>query len=297
MTSKKSDYSDLWAYLEGNREAIERELKSSVPSAPPEVGTLFNEAAAHVLFSGGKRLRPVLTLLGCEIVGGRPDSVLPAAVAAEFIHTSSLIFDDLPCMDNAPERRGVEAVHERFGEGLAVLVGLAFLSDAYGLISKCDESSPQAQAMAIGEMVQCIGPHGMIGGQAVDLAMACSDGSVRASEEIRNLKTSALMRLTLVVGAILGGGTPGQLESLRRFSILLGEAYQLSDDILDLAEDSAIFSGVNRPLGLQEGIEGLRDALQSKVAQAKAGLADSFPQSTARTCLLQLADYLCERES
>jgi geranylgeranyl diphosphate synthase type II len=297
MTSKKSDYSDLWAYLEDHREAIERELRSRVPSAPPEVGTLFNQAAEYVLFSGGKRLRPILTLLGCELVGGRSRSVLPAAVASEFIHTSSLIFDDLPCMDNATERRGVAAVHERFGEGLAVLVGLAFLSDAYGLISNCNDSSPQAQAMAIREMVECIGPHGMIGGQAVDLAMAGSDGSVRASEEVRNLKTSALMRLTLVVGAILGGGKSEQLESLRRFSISLGEAYQLSDDLLDLAEDSKIFSGVNRPLGLQEGVEGLREALESKVSEAKAGLVDGFPESTARTCLLQLADYLCGRES
>jgi geranylgeranyl diphosphate synthase, type II len=297
MTLGKSDYKELWAYLELHREAIESALHSNVPAAPSKVGTSFNEAAEYCLFSGGKRLRPILTLLGCELVGGIPQSVLPAAVAAEFIHTSSLVFDDLPCMDDAAERRGVESLHQKFGEGMAVLVGLAYLSDAYGLISNCEAGSSATRIAAIREMVECVGPRGMIGGQAVDLVMAGAEEQIRASEDVRNLKTSALMRLTLVVGAILGGGDEHQLDTLRRFATLLGEAYQLSDDVLDLVEDSEIFSGEQRPLGLEAGLDELRSTLKSKVAQAKATLSEGFADSHPRTCLLQVAEYLCDRES
>lgn len=297
MTSQRADHLELWMYLDAHREAIEKQLGGNVPAVPVEVGTRFNEAAEYALFSGGKRLRPLLTLLGCEIVGGNPNVVLPAAVASEFIHTSSLIFDDLPSMDDATERRGKESLHEKFGEGLAVLVGLAFLSDAYGLISKCEGVSPESKGTAILEMVECVGPHGMIGGQAADLALATPGVTECVSEDVRNLKTSALMRMTLVVGAIMGGGKPPQLECLREFATLLGEAYQLSDDLLDLEEDSKIFSGSSKPMGLEGGVEGLKAALQEKVERAKAGLSSGFAESTPRTCLLQIADYLCSRES
>lgn len=297
MASIKSEYAVLWAYLKLHRDAIERELRSRVPKAPQEVGTRFNEAAEYVLFSGGKRLRPALTLLGCELVGGVPESVLPAAVASEFIHTSSLIFDDLPSMDDATERRGIESLHEKFGEGLAVLVGLAFLNESYRLIDECAEASFENRVLALKETVECIGPGGMIGGQAVDLAIARDENGNRASEETRNLKTSALMRLTIVVGAILGGADDTQLANLRGFAIALGEAYQLSDDILDLKEDAEIFSGESKPLGLEEGIEKLKIALVSKVEHSKSILTSNFTESASRTCLLQLADYLCARES
>lgn len=297
MTSQRAEHLELWMYLDAHRDAIEKQLEGNVPAVPVEVGTHFNEAAEYALFSGGKRLRPLLTLLGCEIVGGNPRMVLPAAAASEFIHTSSLIFDDLPSMDDAPERRGKESLHEKFGEGLAVLVGLAFLSDAYGLISRCEEASPETKGAAILEMIECVGPHGMIGGQAADLALAVSGVTERVSEDVRNLKTSALMRLTLVVGAILGGGTPTQLECLREFAILLGEAYQLSDDLLDLEEDSKIFSGTSKPMGLEGGIEELKAALHEKVEKAKDRLSSGFAESTPRTCLLQVADYLSSRES
>jgi len=297
MSSQRAEHLELWMYLDAHRESIERELRGNVPAAPREVGTRFNEAAEYGLFSGGKRLRPLLTFLGCEIVGGNPGSVLPAAVAAEFIHTSSLIFDDLPSMDDARERRGMESLHERFGEGLAVLVGLAFLNDAYGLILKCEGASHEARRDAIIEMAECIGPRGMIGGQAADLALASGDSGERVSEDVRNLKTSALMRLTLVVGAILGGGSSSQIECLREFAVLLGEAYQLSDDLLDLEEDSKIFSGSSRPMGLEAGLEDLRATLREKVDKAKARLSADFMHSNPRMCLLQMADYLCSRES
>jgi geranylgeranyl diphosphate synthase type II len=92
---------DLWKYVEKHKPQIEESLREHLPLAPPQVETRFNEAVRYALFSGGKRLRPVLTLLGAELFGGKPEDIMPVAAAVEFIHTSSLIFDDLPCMDNA----------------------------------------------------------------------------------------------------------------------------------------------------------------------------------------------------
>ena len=125
---------ELWQYVEKHRAEIEKSLREFLPLAPPQIETKFNEAVEYALFSGGKRLRPVLTLLGAELVGGNAEQVIPAAVAGEFIHTSSLIFDDLPAMDNASERRGKTSLHEKFGEGLAILVAIGFLNSAYGLV-------------------------------------------------------------------------------------------------------------------------------------------------------------------
>src|SRR5207237_7168343 len=124
----------LWQYVEKYRPSIEKSLREHLPLAPPKIETKFNEAVEYALFSGGKRLRPVLTLLGAELFGGKPEIILPAASAVEFIHTSSLIFDDLPCMDNSPERRGKTSLHEKFGEGLAILVAIGFLNSAYSLV-------------------------------------------------------------------------------------------------------------------------------------------------------------------
>ncbi|MBA3634709.1 MAG: polyprenyl synthetase family protein, partial [Acidobacteria bacterium] len=124
---------DLWKYAEDKKPQIETALREHLPFAPVHIETRFNEAVEYALFSGGKRLRPVLTLLGAELVGGTSDLIVPSAVAVEFIHTSSLIFDDLPCMDDSNERRGKTSLHEKFGEGLAVLVGIGFLNAAYNL--------------------------------------------------------------------------------------------------------------------------------------------------------------------
>ena len=134
MIEEKQEKAELWQYIEKHRAQIEKSLREHLPLAPPKIETRFNEAVEYALFSGGKRLRPVLTLLGAELFGGKPELMMPAAVAGEFIHTSSLIFDDLPCMDNAPERRGKTSLHEKFGEGLAVLVAIGFLNASYGLI-------------------------------------------------------------------------------------------------------------------------------------------------------------------
>jgi geranylgeranyl diphosphate synthase type II len=306
MTEQKprmiTEKSDLWKYVEDKMPQIEHSLREHLPLAPAKIETKFNEAVEYALFSGGKRLRPVLTLLGAELVGGQSEIIVPAACAVEFIHTSSLIFDDLPCMDNANERRGKTSLHEKYGEGLAVLVAIGFLNASYNLVFVNHKNSPERAIEAHFEIVECVGAAGMIGGQSVDLAFAKnanSNGYLNEdyeSEIVRNLKTSALMRLALRVGAILAGANHQELTHLSRFAGLLGGAYQLSDDLLDLEEDGEIFS-VNKTFAANRGIDAARLKLQTIVEEANQVLIENYSPSDARNCLIQLTDYLAEREN
>jgi geranylgeranyl diphosphate synthase type II len=294
--------SDLWKYVEDKMPQIEQSLREHLPLAPAKIETKFNEAAEYALFSGGKRLRPVLTLLGAELVGGQSEIIVPAACAVEFIHTSSLIFDDLPCMDNSNERRGKTSLHEMYGEGLAVLVAIGFLNAAYNLVFVNHKNSPERAIEAHFEIVECVGAAGMVGGQSVDLALAKgtnSNDSLTVDydfETVRNLKTSALMRLALRVGAILAGANHQELTHLSRFAGLLGDAYQLSDDLLDLEEDAQMFS-VNKTFAADKGLDLAQSKLQTIVEEAKQILIENYSPTEARDCLIQLTDYLAKRKN
>jgi len=300
MIDENIKKSDLWQYVEEHKPLIENALREHLPLAPPNIETQFNEAVKYALFSGGKRLRPVLTLLGAELVGGKTDLVVPSAVAVEFIHTSSLIFDDLPCMDNSIERRGKTSLHEKFGEGLAVLVAIGFLNAAYGLVFVNHTGMPERAMAAHAEIVQCVGAAGMVGGQSVDLALAKGAGVIKHSdfetESIKNLKTSALMRLALRLGAILASANYLELAHLSRFAELLGDAYQLSDDLLDLEEDGEIFQS-KTTFALNQSQDTAHLKLKTIIEEAKRVLVENFPSNEARSCLIQLTDYLAERKT
>ncbi len=301
MEKQTENFTELWQYVERHKPQIETALREHLPLAPPNIETQFNEAVEYALFSGGKRLRPVLTLLGAELVGGKTDSIVLSACAVEFIHTSSLIFDDLPCMDNANERRGKTSLHEKFGEGLAVLVAIGFLNAAYGLVFVNHNGMHERAMSAHAEIVECVGASGMVGGQSVDLALAKGAGANYktdyAAESVRNLKTSALMRLALRTGAILAGANYLELAHLSRFAELLGDAYQLSDDLIDLEEDDEIFSENLKTFAISEGKNSANLHLKAIVEKAKHILVENFQSNEARSCLIQLTDYLAERKA
>jgi geranylgeranyl diphosphate synthase, type II len=300
MEKQTENFSDLWQYIELHKPQIEAALREYLPLAPPNIETQFNEAAEYSLFSGGKRLRPVLTLLGAELVGGKTDLIVPSAVAVEFIHTSSLIFDDLPAMDNSRQRRGKTSVHEKFGEGLAILVAIGFLNAAYGLIFVNHSGMPERAMAAHAEIIECVGASGMVGGQSVDLALAKSAGGTNGNFEsdlTRNLKTSALMRLAMRIGAILAGANYLELAHLSHFAELLGNAYQLSDDLIDLEEDGAIIPESAKSFAADEGKTSFNLHLKQIVEEAKLILVENFPSNQARSCLIQLTDYLAERKT
>lgn len=289
---------NLWSYVGGVRPEIERSLCRYLPLAPAVVGEQFNDALSYALFPGGKRLRPVLTLLGAELLGGDRRDVMPAAAAVEFIHTCSLIFDDLPCMDDAVERRGRDALHRRYGQSLAMLVALALLNTSYSLVFEgtCAANSKRA-IRAHAELVECIGTSGMVTGQTVDLARSVAGRE--GFDAVRNLKTSALIRLALRVGAVLSGADNRQLTILTRFSDLLGQAYQISDDVLDLSEDAALAAGDARvaTLAYERGAQNARLRVASMVGQAKDVLLDEFGDVRPARLLCEMADYIATREA
>ena len=295
-----SKFAELWNYVEIAKPEIENALAAHLPNAPLVISTNFNDALHYSLFPGGKRLRPVLTLLGADIVGGKRSKVLPTAAAIEFIHTSSLIFDDLPCMDDAPERRGKTALHQKYGEGTAVLVGLALLNASYGLVFTNVNGNSNQAIRAHAELVKCIGTAGMVGGQSVDLAMAVngySDQNADDFETLKNLKTSALIRMAVTVGAIQSGANNAQIAALTKFSELLGDAYQTTDDLLDLSEDLRLSQTTERhkTFALKQGISEARVRIANLIGDAKKTLKDEFGMVEPTTHLCALADYVTER--
>lgn len=292
----------LWEYMASVRPQVEQALLHHLPLAHDDVETLINDALRYSLFPGGKRLRPVLALLGAEIVGGRAADILPAAVAVEYIHNSSLIFDDLPCMDNASKRRGQTALHLRYGEGLAVLAGLALMNASYGLIFCVPTSNSALAIKAHAALVECIGAHGMVAGQSVDLAdetLTMSNRARAGYNSVRNLKTSALIRLALRIGAILSGASEKQLSALSRFAELIGDAYQTGDDLLDVEEDSALALAAarSRTFALQHGERDTRLHVAALVAAAKETLITEFGKTRPARLLCEMADYIAERKA
>ncbi len=282
-------------YVVEVRPLIEQSLRAHLPLSRSGANAHFNEALEYALFPGGKRIRPLLTLLGAELVGGNRAHVLGAAIAVEFLHNSSLIFDDLPCMDDAATRRGRPALHRKYGEGVAVLVAINLMNAAYGLVIGSAVRHTEVASLACEELVECIGPNGMLGGQAIDLAAragALQETSEDCLEVFRNQKTSALIKLSLRLGAILVGGPPERLTALSKFAELLGNAYQLIDDMMDVNED------VQEQAGAQLVTE-YKDAPALKVAallgQAKETIVAEFGRGSYAELICEVADYVGRR--
>jgi len=228
-------------------------------SAPP---VEVHRAMRYSVFAGGKRLRPILVIAGADVAGAPPDLVLPSACAVELIHTYSLIHDDLPSMDDSAIRRGRPTCHVVFGEAMAVLAGDALHAHAFELLARNAEvpgCTPGRVVRAIRALTLGIGSEGMVGGQVLDLlAVQAGEPAKPATEaavrQIHALKTGALIRASLKIGAILGGAGESDLGTLDRYGEHVGLAFQIIDDILDVV-------GETGKLGKGTGA----DASQSKV--------------------------------
>ncbi len=224
-------------FIAAHGPALETALHHWLPLSEKAGAEPLNEALRYALFPGGKRLRPMLTLIGTKLIAGDMQRALPAACALEFLHTSSLILDDLPAMDDADLRRGRPTVHLACGESMALLAALALFNQAYALLAHT--AAPKVVEKLLAEAAYCLGSDGMIGGQAVDLAMRGGSVGPEALAS-RNLKTTALMRLTMTAGAIACGAAEADVTALARFGECLGLAYQVCDDLLDELGDSKL---------------------------------------------------------
>ncbi|OYW25085.1 MAG: farnesyl-diphosphate synthase [Planctomycetales bacterium 12-60-4] len=195
----------------------------------------LREAMSYSLLAGGKRLRPLLTLLACEAAGGNPLMALPAACALEMVHTYSLIHDDLPAMDDDDFRRGRPTNHKVFGEALAILAGDALLTLAFEVVAR-DVQPAAAAAACCADLASAAGDCGMVAGQVVDIeAETMGLSTVTELEAIHRRKTGRLITCALTMGGRIAQVDAHSLEVLRKFGQCVGLAFQITDDLLDVS--------------------------------------------------------------
>ncbi|HVG17450.1 MAG TPA: polyprenyl synthetase family protein [Blastocatellia bacterium] len=291
----------LLNFIEGHRQSVEDALAESLPLSFHMNAGRLNEALHYAVFPGGKRMRPMLTIIAARAAGSSTQRALPAACAIEFLHTSSLILDDLPGMDDAAMRRGRAALHLAFSEGIAMLAALALLNQSYALLARAASGGGAYDAMGrvITEATRCVGADGMIGGQAADIDTPTA-GNSRDALTTRNLKTTALMRLTMTAGAIAASASQSEVAALAQFGECIGIAYQIYDDLLDelgSSEETGKPAGQDarhlRPSFVTElGVEGANSMAASLVGQAKAAVVGKFGDNEETRLLADAADFI-----
>lgn len=269
-------------YLQNQKALVDRKLEEIIPSEstyPPGI----HQAMRYSLLSGGKRVRPILCLAACEAVGGDAESALPVACAMELIHTYSLIHDDLPSMDNDDLRRGKPTNHKVFGEAVAVLAGDALLTFVFYILSHHSRKiglDSDITLKIIEEISLAAGTMGMIGGQVVDLESENQEIDLARLEYIHTHKTGALIRCAIVCGALQGGASADQIAKTRSYGEIIGLAFQIIDDILDI-------KGEEGKLGKNIGSDLLRE---KATYPAYLGLSESMnqAQNLLKTALSEL---------
>jgi len=230
---------DLKSYLSSKKEQINEALESIFENTSSKI----EKAMKYSLMAGGKRIRPVLCLAAAETLGGKDQDVIRAACALEMIHTYSLIHDDLPAMDNDKIRRGQPTCHMAFDEATAILAGDALLTLAFEVLSSMEfiqENHVLNWMNVIYTISTAVGYKGMIEGQMQDMV---GEGHLLCLEDLENmhtLKTGALIEASVAVGAILGKGSPDQIQKLRTYAKNIGLAFQVTDDLLDVEGDPNI---------------------------------------------------------
>ena len=207
---------------------------------PAALDPHFEEALRHVLDNPGSLVRPRMVFQVATAYGLDAAAAKDLAIALEYFHTASLLFDDLPCMDNASERRGVPCVHLAFGETGAILAALALINRAYALIWRAvSGSSPHVQSRALAYIEQCLGLEGLLNGQSLDLHYATLPHNRETTEKIARGKTVSLIRLTLVLPAMLDGASAREIQLLERIALYWGLGYQMVDDLKDVLGSAA----------------------------------------------------------
>jgi geranylgeranyl diphosphate synthase type II len=220
----------------------------------------------HLLFPGGKRLRPVFALAAAEAVGGRAAVAMPIAVAVELVHTYSLIHDDLPCMDDDVLRRGRPTVHIAYDEATAVLAGDALLAEAFAALTASAAEGAEAEAalFAVRTLAEAAGAAGLVGGQVDDLLFS-SESETQGTDHVRlasihSRKTAALFQAAILGGAALAGASESERTTLDAFARDVGIAFQIADDLLDAdSEEAASILRVQGIEDAKQGAEGLLD--------------------------------------
>ncbi len=269
------------------------------------------EAMRHATLGGGKRLRPFLLIEAARLFGHEGDGVLRAACAVEMIHCYSLVHDDLPQMDDDDLRRGRPTVHRAFDEATAILAGDALLTLAFDTLADPDtHPDGTVRAELVLRLARAAGPGGMVGGQILDLAAegrwttdgpptALTDGEIR---RLQAMKTGALLRWPLEAGAVMAGASRDDVARLGRFGAIVGLAFQIADDVLDVeasAEDMGKATGKDaaRGKGTLVALHGL-DAMKAELVRlVEAAAAELAPFGSTGDTLVEAARFIAERRN
>lgn len=224
-------------------------INNALEAFLPEGDDKVSQAMRYSVRNGGKRVRPQLTLEFCKVCSGDPKKALPFACAVEFIHTYSLIHDDLPCMDDDDFRRGRPSCHVAFGEANALLAGDGLLTLAFLTICKA-ELPAEYIVKACSVLSRAAGVCGMIGGQVMDLENEGKAVGTETLEKTDELKTGELIRCACELGCIAAGADDKQIDAARRYARGIGIAFQIVDDILDVTSDTET---LGKPVGSDDG--------------------------------------------
>ncbi|MHB0975674.1 MAG: polyprenyl synthetase family protein [Candidatus Aquicultorales bacterium] len=287
------------SYPEATRELVEAGLRLYFPDGDPPI---LREAMAHSLFSGGKRFRGILVIETARTFGFDAERALPTACAVEFIHTYSLIHDDLPAIDDDEMRRGKPTCHIAFGEDIAILAGDALFAEAFDLIAgEQTADEPERILRVVGEIANATGVKGMVGGQAVDVLSSGREVDAGTLRFIHHKKTGALIRASVRAGALLAGVGGRSLSLLTDYAENLGLAFQVTDDILDVVGDSALLGKTPGSDERQKkatypavfGLEKAYEVARESTEAAKSALAELGVEGSI---LGGLADFVYERQ-
>ncbi|WP_218082492.1 polyprenyl synthetase family protein [Anthocerotibacter panamensis] len=291
---------DLNLYLQERKAQVEYVLDTLVAPGFPE--TLFC-AMRYSLLAGGKRLRPILCLASCEMLGGGLEAAMPTACALEMIHTMSLIHDDLPAMDNDDLRRGMPTNHKKFGEAMAVLAGDALLAFAFQVIAQKTPVTVGATRIldVVVRVGRAAGSTGIVGGQVIDIESTGKQIPLEILEVMHAKKTGALLECAVVSGGVLAGAEAEEMQRLGAYALKIGLAFQIIDDILDvvgttekigktIGKDRAVHKATYPSL---LGLAPSRAMARQLIQEAKSELA---PFGSRALPLLALADFITERE-
>ena len=292
---------NLDKYLRDRKQEVESALDASIAITYPEK---IYESMRYSLMAGGKRLRPILTLAACELLGGDRATAMPTACAMEMVHTMSLIHDDLPAMDNDDFRRGKLTNHKVYGDDIAILAGDALLAYAFEYIAAQTKAIPAERILkVVAHLGHAVAATGLVGGQVVDLE--CEGKPDVTSETLTFIhihKTAALLESCVICGALLAGANDTDIKRLSTYANNIGLAFQIIDDILDItATSEELGKTAGKDLAAQKvtypslwGIEASQQKAQDLVTEAKEQLTNYGDTALP---LMAIADYITSRKN
>ncbi|MGM0509176.1 MAG: polyprenyl synthetase family protein [Fusobacteriota bacterium] len=290
----------LKGYMEIKAKAVEKTMRDYLNELKYPKNLV--KGMKYSIFNGGKRLRPVLLLMILEILDEDINKGLPYAAAIEFIHSYSLVHDDLPAMDDDKYRRGKLSTHSKFGEAQAILIGDSLLTHAFYIASEKDvEISDKQKLNIIRKLSNASGVRGMVGGQFIDMESEEKKIDLPTLEYIHTHKTGMLLRLPVEIALIISQKDGKKKEALLKYADLIGLAFQIKDDILDVEGD---FKAVGKPIGSDEnsskatyvdilGLDESKILLEEKVEKAIKIVTDEFGKKGE--FLVKLAEFIKER--